>query len=190
MPPTDSTDRIGRIVGICLSVAFFGFAVWYILSGRLKSASKNELAFVYALFILFTGPIAYFFANAALDQVRLNTVLGSIVISGGFAVAIAALVIANNLAVTNETWKKFRLKDTEAFDVVQKLYETPDGSAYLVQRTQDGEPYEIISHFADGAPNSASVHFKVNDGGGLENRKLTILPSDISDTVLELVKPE
>lgn len=81
-----TTDQIGKAVGLIASIAFMVWAIWYLGSGQVNRAGSQSLSVFHMLFLLFSGPIAFFWVSAN-DSFKTDLLGGSFIVGGGFAVA-------------------------------------------------------------------------------------------------------
>jgi hypothetical protein len=114
LPNNSMLDNIGRIVGLAISILFMAWAVCSLSFGWIQRWDQAEIQIFFALLILFSGPIAYFWIAAG-SEARINLILGTFVICGAYAVAfaIAAFVQQIHPLISHETWQTIEL-DTDA----------------------------------------------------------------------------
>jgi hypothetical protein len=165
-------DTIGKLVAMCLSVVFVVFSLWYIGARRFSDAGYREMAYLNAFFIVLAGPIAYFFVNAATDKIKLSTGLGKIVLGGGYAVAVAALLLPRMIP-DEQVWRCLTIKDGGAFTVVQPVDERPPGSVFPIMVDEEAGKHKFMCRFGAGEP-EVTVEFKVNDGFGVRPCTATV----------------
>jgi len=104
--------RVGKLVGLLMSVAFFGLAFWYLTSGTAAAALRGQQEVFYALMIILGGPIPYFFVSSA-TSASLKTPLGRWTITGGYVIAIFAVYFVTTLMKEREVWRRFTLDNIE-----------------------------------------------------------------------------
>ncbi len=92
-------DTIGKALGLLASIAFMTVAMWYLVSGKYGRATRQEIQLFFALFLLFSGPVAYFWVSSA-TKFRVRAAGGSLVLVGGYAIAFAIVWFVNWVVAT------------------------------------------------------------------------------------------
>ena len=160
-------DAFGKLTGLLMSVLFFIFAVWFLMSGKLKGADQNTLNGFYALMIVLGGPIPYFFASSG-ELVKLRTPVGVICLTGGYAVVVAALYFVIAVIPSQHVWRLVKVvppaDDATARQVVLVDY-SPPGSMFRVESAEGSRVFPFVLYFG---PEDTSIRatFEVKDAYG------------------------
>lgn len=162
--------QVGKLFGLVLSVLFLILAILYLallLTGALPSATDASSHLFYILLIVLGGPIPYFFASSA-DKVELKTPMGKVVLGGGYAVVVAAMIVVIWVLPTG-AWRQIEVKvppeDATVRDV-QVVDSVPAGSeVYKVESDAPGRLYKCVCYFGPNIPEIKARFTLVDDYG-------------------------
>src|SRR5262245_28737558 len=108
-----SFESVARSTVFWTAFGFFALTIVVLLLSTLfnrgpASTNPSNTAVFWALFIILSGPIAFFFTSAA--SVQLTTKSMAVVLTGGYAVAVIAFYLANTFFVQRpEVWRYYEL---------------------------------------------------------------------------------
>jgi hypothetical protein len=106
----------GQKIGLVVSIAFMAWAVVSLSFGQIRSYGQFEIQVFFALMILFSGPIAFFWITTGNEaSFKLNWGKLIFVVGGSYAVAfgIAAFVRSIGPLTPSVVWQTIEL-DTDA----------------------------------------------------------------------------
>ena len=188
--------RVARILILLLSVAFFVFVMFCIGTRFFEDAGHRTMRVFNALLIILGGPVAFYFVNT-IAKVELKTLLGAISVSGGYAVAIAAVLIPPLISQQEENrlaWdlvKLANLKHSISAEDIHLIDSTPPARVFEVE-TGDSEAYQLICLF-DPRQDDVSVTVRIDRGFVPElsgDRNVVVPRSEASFPVLPLFSEE
>lgn len=172
-----NVDALGKLTGLVMSVLFFIFAVWFLMSGKLEGAEQNTLNGFYVLMIVLGGPIPYFFASSS-ELVKLRTPVGVICLTGGYAVVVAALYFVHIVMPSQHVWRLVKIAPPADDDTVKRLvlvYSSPPGSMFRVESAERSRVLSYVLHFGP-EDKDIKANFEIEDPYGPRPCELKLLP--------------
>jgi hypothetical protein len=134
MLPPGWLDSFGKIAGLISSIGFILWAVLVLSFGRVRSWNQAEIEVFFALLILFSGPIAYFWVTTG-AEVQMKIAGATLLMGGAYAVAfgIAAFVQQIRPLTPKQVFRIIDL-DTESSNpdqVVARVRSSFNGRAWV-----------------------------------------------------------